>query len=81
MLLFMLKFFMEMRVMLLSFWLGPAEQLPSREGGISSPGKRGREVSLRWRAPLSPVSRLAGRIKEQFGSGCQGLSYLLALQL
>lgn len=32
----MLMFFMEIRVMLLSFWLGPAEQLPRREGVLAA---------------------------------------------
>lgn len=37
MLLFMLMFFMEIRVML--FWLVPAEQLSGREGRINRSGK------------------------------------------
>lgn len=39
MLLFMLMFFMEIRVMLFSFWLVPAEQLSRREGCINYSGK------------------------------------------
>lgn len=60
MLLFMLMFFMEIRVMLLSFWLVPVEQLSRREGNINYSGKREREVSLHTTGGKQARLRLAG---------------------
>lgn len=59
MLLFMLMFFMEIRVMLLSFWLVPAEQLSGREGSINYSGKWEREVSFYTTGGKQPRLRLA----------------------
>lgn len=58
MLLFVLMFFMEIRVMLLPFWLGPAEQLWRREDDLLTPpflthswGQTGKAVAGWYKGP------------------------------